>query len=478
VTPNSQEEVRRGPVPAAQQDAESSFRTLAESLPQLVWTTRPDGFHDYFNRRWTEFTGLDPAESMGDRWVERLHPEDRAVALERWHAALASGEPYEVEYRIQGHDGRFRWFLGRALPIRDGSGRILRWFGTCTDIEGQKRAEEALRRLDEQHRLALEAAELGTWDYTIVTGIVSFDARACRLFGLAADGIRSLPLEKSFARIHEADRDRVRERLAAALDPVTGGRFDAEYRLLSADGPSRWLHVRGQTFFSGEGSARRATRISGILSDVTQRRSADEAQQLLTRELNHRVKNLFAIANGMVSMTARSAKTPREMAEALRGRLGALSRAHELVRPAFAAAHQPGSGAQMGELIGAILAPYAQPGSDRLRLEGPTVPVGANTTTSLALVLHELATNAAKYGSLSAPEGQLAIRWSVDAREVSLTWTEVGGPPLPEAPGPEGFGSLLARKSIAGQLGGTLDYDWRSDGLKVTMILPLDRLSA
>ena len=462
---------------AAHED-DSPFRLLAESLPQLVWTTRPDGWHDYFNARWHEFTGLDPAGLVGERWAEVIHPDDRPLARERWRQALSSGGAYEIEYRIRDAAGAYRWFLGRALPIRDESGAILRWFGTCTDIDAQKQAEEALRRLDEQHRLALEVAELGTWDYEVSDGAITGDRRACALVGQEVTGIRSLPLEETLASIHEEDRPRVKELVKAALDAGSVGRYDAEYRIVRPDGSVRWLHARGQTTFAGEGADRRAVRLSGVIGDVTGRRASEEMQHLLTRELNHRVKNLFAIANGMVSMTARTAKSTKDMADALRGRLGALSRAHELVRPAIAAANQNAQATTIEQLAAAILAPYTETagGHKRLVLEGPAVRVGSQTTTSLALVLHELATNAAKYGCLSAASGQLVIRWTTREDAVDLTWTEGGGPPVAEEPTFEGFGSQLARKSITGQLGGTLELDRQRTGLVVRMILPLDRL--
>jgi PAS domain S-box-containing protein len=460
------------------QETEDQFRVLAETLPQLVWTARPDGYHDYFNRRWYEFTGLPRDEPVGSGWSGVVHEEDRSRARQRWNEALASGDLYDVEYRLRGKDGTYRWFLCRALPIRGPSGEIRRWFGTCTDIEAQKQAEEALRRLDEQHRLALEAAELGTWDYSPLTGLISWDERSCSLFGIATADLRSLPFEEALARMHPDDAPRVRDGVAAALDPASDGHFEAEYRILPANGGLRWLHARGQTFFAGERPTRRAIRLSGVISDVTRRRNSEEAQQLLTRELNHRVKNLFAIASGMVSMTARTAKSTKDMAEALRGRLGALSRAHELVRPVTAPSHPPGQATDLSQLVRAILAPYAPiETQNRLQVEGEPVPVGANTTTSLALVLHELATNAAKYGCLSTPDGRLAIRWQVCSETVHLTWSESGGPAVGEAPSLEGFGSQLADKSITGQLGGTLVREWRSEGLLVTMTLALDRLA-
>jgi two-component sensor histidine kinase len=204
----------------------------------------------------------------------------------------------------------------------------------------------------------------------------------------------------------------------------------------------------------------------------------EEGQKLLTRELNHRVKNLFAIANGMVSMTARTAKDTKDMANALRGRLSALSRAHELVQPVAAGEMGAGPDVEFARLIEAVLEPYRQSGQNRIAIEGPSVLVGSNTTTSLALVLHELATNAAKYGCLSCPEGELVIRWALQDENVDLLWTESGGPPIESPPTFEGFGTQLSQRSITGQLGGTLEREWRLEGLRVHMILPLNRLSA
>lgn len=463
---------------AVLQDAESQLRTLAETLPQLVWTAGPDGGHDYFNRRWSEYSGQKPNEAVGMGWISVVHQEDAPRVAELWQLALRTGKLFEAEFRLRAGNGRFRWFLGRALPIRDASGRILRWFGTCTDIDAQKRAEEALSRLDEQHRLALEAAEMGTWDYGPASGVMSWDERSCALFGIATKELRSLSYENTLAQIHPDDRDRVRELMEAALDPRSDGRYEAEYRILHPDGAPRWLHARGQAFFAGEGANRRAVRLSGVISDVTDRRAAEEAQQLLTRELNHRVKNLFAIATGLVSMTARSAKSTKDMAEALRGRLAALARAHELVRPAQIPGRQGSEPISLRSLVSAIVEPYASSSDGgRIALLGPEVDIGPNTTTSLALVLHELATNAAKYGCLSGAEGKLTVEWSLDGTRVGLHWSEAGGPSLAKPPEFEGFGSLLARKSITGQLGGALDYDWRPDGLRVDMRLPLERLS-
>jgi PAS domain S-box-containing protein len=452
---------------------ESQFAVLAERLPQLVWWTRPDGYHDYFNRRWYEITGLTPAQSLGHRWRAIVHPDDLATVDARWKEALASGGPYEAEYRLRAASGHYCWVLSRGLPDRNAAGEVERWFGTCTIIDAQKRAEESRHALEEQYRLALVAAKLGTWRIELESGTISWDEGSCALFDLPIDGLMSMKLDEALEHIHPDDRDDVRAKIAAATAPDSNGLYEVECRTILADGSIRWTRSNGRVFFTEDEAVPRIAGLSGVISDITDRRIAAEAQELLTRELTHRVKNLFAIANGMVSMTARTAKDTKEMATALRGRLGALSRAHELVQPLAAS-----SGAHVGldELITAVLSPYTQDESIQVEVAGPAVSVGANTTTSLALVLHELATNAAKYGCLSRPRGHLAIHWTVTESGVEVTWRETGGPTINAAPAFEGFGSQLAERSIAGQLGGSLDRDWNSEGLCIRMTLPFDRL--
>lgn len=139
-------------------ESEERFRFLAELIPHLVWSTRPDGYHDYYNQRWFEYTGLTYEDTKGPGWNEVLHPDDRERAWERWRRSLESGEPYSIEYRFRRHDGEYRWFLGLALPlVRDGA--IERWFGTCTDIQDLKDAEAALRESERELREARETAE-------------------------------------------------------------------------------------------------------------------------------------------------------------------------------------------------------------------------------------------------------------------------------------------------------------------------------
>ncbi len=146
----------------ALRESEARFRQLAEAMPQIVWVARPDGYTYYCNRRWYDYTGLTSEESVGYGWADRLHPDDRQRSLDRWNEAARTGEPYEIDYRIRAADGSYRWFLGRALPARDSAGRVLRWFGTCTDVDDKRRAEEALKEGDRRKDafLAMLAHEL------------------------------------------------------------------------------------------------------------------------------------------------------------------------------------------------------------------------------------------------------------------------------------------------------------------------------
>ena len=215
-----------------------------------------------------------------------------------------------------------------------------------------------------------------------------------------------------------------------------------------------------------------------IVSETTERVVAQERQRLLLQETNHRLKNLFAMVDAMIGLSVRSAKTPQEFAQALRGRLAALLRAKELVRPGIMGSeHAARERTTVDALVRTILQPYDNDTSKRISASGPNVVVGATTVTSLALALHESATNAVKYGSLSKPNGAIAIKWETQGDCFYLDWEETGGPAIIVTPNARGFGSTLTERSIISQLGGKIEYDWQRTGLKLRIIVPLDRLS-
>lgn len=217
--------------------------------------------------------------------------------------------------------------------------------------------------------------------------------------------------------------------------------------------------------------------VTGIFAegyDVTERVRSEEQQRLLLRELNHRVKNLFAIVGGIVSLSARTAGDPKVMAVDIRARLDALARANDLIRPGLMGPTEAMTGAtDLERLADTVLRPWLDAGTDRVSLSGPHIALGGHALTSIALVLHETATNAAKYGALSAPGGRVDLVWRTEGETLLLVWSETGGPPVARAAEQTGFGSLLVGRSIEGQLGGSIRRNWLPDGLRIEIALPL-----
>lgn len=325
-------------------DSDRMFRTLADTMPQMVWSTLPDGFHDYYNARWYEYTGVPVGSTDGEAWSGMFHPDDQDRAWGRWSRSLETGEPYEIEYRLRHHSGEYRWTLGRALPIRDQNGAVMRWIGTCTDIHEQK--------------LMMEEREM------------------------------------------------------------------------------------------------------------------------IAHELSHRIKNIFSVIVGLIGLSARQHPEIRAVADDLRDRILALGRAHDFVRP-HSADSAPQVGQGQGRLWGVleqIFAPYREGGHSRITLSGDNPLIDDRSATPLALLFHEIATNAAKYGALSAEQGAVSIHIEQDGRDIRMDWRERGGPPVAPA-GSEGFGSRLMTLSVERQLGGRLKRTWNPEGLEISLWIPIRSMS-
>jgi two-component sensor histidine kinase len=247
------------------------------------------------------------------------------------------------------------------------------------------------------------------------------------------------------------------------------GAYEIDFRILLGE-HVRWVSARGL----GNDEGLYKGQMSGVFLDVTGRKQAEEGHELLAGEMSHRVKNLLAIAAGLTNLTSRSSSSVEDMAKELTARLTALGRAHDLVRPLPG---NQGRAALLGDLIAVLLAPYDDSAafSGRIRVAVPRMGIGEQAATTLALVIHELATNSFKYGALSATSGTLDISGMSSDRNVCITWTERGGPTV--SPGSDGYGSKLLNRSVTGQLGGTLNTDWSSEGVIVTLNLDSEKLS-
>jgi len=322
----------------AASESDERFRILADTMPQMVWSTRPDGYHDYYNARWYEFTGMPAGSTDGEAWNGMFHPDDQPLAWERWRRSLETGEPYEIEYRLRAANGEYRWTLGRAMPMRDAEGRIVRWFGTCTDIHEQK-----------------------------------------------------------------------------------------------------------------------------LLLDQ---------REMISQELSHRIKNIFSIIAGMISLQARRNPDFKAIAQDLRDRIVALGRAHDYVRPHSRASRGGRRANSLQGMLAELFSPYAVDGKARVIVGGDDPPIDDRSATPLALAFHELATNAAKYGALSTVDGAVAVDIRVRGDAVVIGWTETGGPPIEADPVQDGFGSQLVEISAVRQLGATIERDWRRDGLALVLTVP------
>lgn len=323
-------------------ESDARFNTLADALPHMVWSTLPDGFHDYYNARWYEFTGVPAGSTDGEAWNGMFHPDDQERAWTRWRRSLETGEPYEIEYRLRHHSGEYRWTLGRAMPMRGSDGQIVRWIGTCTDIDDSKRQAEQV--------------------------------------------------------------------------------------------------------------------------------------EVLSRELSHRIKNIFAVLAGLIGMSARRRPEHQAFAKELQDRVSALGRAHEFVRPHSDNSMPQSSPGSLHGVMREILSPYPALDEGRVKIEGDDVAVDDRGATPLALLAHELATNACKYGALCLPEGRVEIRSVRKGDGLELRWSERGGPKITAQPERTGFGSKLIELSIVNQLGGQINRSWDEEGLVAIVTVPVKNL--
>jgi two-component sensor histidine kinase len=318
-------------------------------------------------------------------------------------------------------------------------------------------------------RLAVEAACVALWSWNVDDNSFAMDGRAFELWDLP--WAEAVQFEELSARIHPADRDRVRAAFIATRSVC--GSYEIDFRVIIGE-EIRWISARGQ----GADAGIVDRHMFGIFLDVTGRKQAEEGSELLAGEMSHRVKNLLAIAAGLTTLTSRSAASIEEMTRELTQRLSALGRAHDLVRPLPG---EQGKAALLGDLLAVLLAPYDDSGafSGRIRVAVPRMGVGERAATTLAMVIHELATNSVKHGALSSDAGALDISSNAidDDDTLCLMWAETGGPAMSGQPEMRGFGSKMISRSVASQLGGSLDYDWQAAGLVATLRMRKSRLA-
>jgi len=332
--------------------------------------------------------------------------------------------------------------------------------GRVADRTAELEASAArLQESEQQLRLATEAAEIGLWDVDNISETLFWPPRVKAMFGISPD----VPVSMAdfYSGLHPDDRDLTAAAYATACDPEKRALYDVEYRTIGKeDGVVRWVAAKGRGLFDDEG---RCIRVLGTAVDITERKQADERQLLLAREVDHRARNALAVVQAIVRLTRSSTK--EGYIKSVEGRIHALAQAHTLL------SESRWQGADVGRLVMEEVAPYSGD-SARVQLDGMPIALSPERSQNLALVLHELATNSAKYGALSVPEGRLAIRWSIEEGALNLRWEETGGPPV-VAPHAHGFGTKIINASIRGQVGGNVAWDWRPSGLHCALQIPL-----
>jgi PAS domain S-box-containing protein len=319
--------------------------------------------------------------------------------------------------------------------------------------------EESTSRLveSEQRRsMAIAAGKMGSWDWDWVNGDWMWDEGQYQIFGVDPQTFHVTPATVQ-TLLHPGDVGELRKAMAQFAKGTRS--YEAEFRINRPDGEIRWCVGTAAATLDRDG---RVVRVSGVTVDITERKRAEERQNLLTREVDHRAKNALALAQSIVRLTR--AGDVKAYVQAVEGRINALARVHTIL------SLSSWQGAEIKKLIIEELAPYSVGG--QIKINGSEVQLQPATAQTLALALHELVTNSAKYGALSTLSGQLSIMWQVQANTLVLSWEETGGP-LVRKPEVRGFGTRSLMTSIESQLGGEALFDWRSEGLVCRLSVPL-----
>ena len=430
------------------------FRALANSIAQLAWMADASGYIFWYNKRWFDYTGSTLEEAEGWGWRAVHHPEHVERVVKKISECFRTGEEWEDTFPLRGVDGAYRWFLSRAHPVRDDQGRITVWCGTNTDITDEldyrQRLEKKARLIDLSHEAILVRDmddRIERWN----TGCVE-------LFGYT----REEALGAKCDELLKSEFPNNKSEVEASLKET--GFWSGELRHLAKDGSPVWVDSRQQLLhFDGQSVVIECDR------DITDRRADDEVRNLLIGELTHRVRNSLAIVQALARQTGRRATSVCNFLHDFGGRIEAMSSAHNLLSEA------QWHGVDMRALIESQTTALFGP-DHAVSISGAQVILSAQTAMQLVLILHELATNAEKFGALSDTCGRLDVSWE-DVRgepgKVEVEWRESGGPRV-SAPNSKGFGlSLIERSKNLPYL--VMNMEFAPTGLVCRMKIDADR---
>lgn len=393
------------------------------------------------------------------------HPDDLPVTSAQAAAALGAAGPsrQHYEYRIMRADtGEVRWVRAEGEAVFEADEKLsnaVRYLGTIEDIHDRKTAELALADAERRQRLAIDAARMALWEYEIGTGTIKASPELNRLFGFGEAEDRGLA---DFVGCYLAgEQDRVRNTAREAL--AEGRRdFEVEFRIRRADGAERWMLLRAEVV---PGAGGEFERVIGAVMDIDERKRSSMRQELLLRELNHRVNNSLSVVQAIAGQTFREDVPVRLALRAFLGRLGALAAANHAALGVDAE-----DALSLCDLVECIVAPYRDEGADPFTIECADVRLPAALAVPLALALHELCTNAAKYGALRTTEGSISITCTENETAAVLEWKERGSLSS-SAAGAPGFGSRLLKEVLPRQFL-YLEHTAEADGVRCRIAIP------
>ena len=404
--------------------------------------------------------------SARNDFVKRVHPDDRASLKTRMRELRPGDASYALSFRYVRPDGRQVWLEEAAKGEFDATGRLLCIKGLTRDITQRKNAELALSERNMQLALAGRAALVGSYTYDVNKGAMQVSEGYAAIHGLP-EGTTETSYGEWRVRVHPEDLERAEGiRDQAFIDRRKED--NAEYRIVLSTGEIRWIERRGSTSYGEDG---RPERVVGVNIDITERKRAEERLRVLIAELDHRVKNVLATVSAIITQTQEASSSHADFVTALNRRINSLARTHELL------SESNWRGASLVEIVRREFAPYA---TGNAEAKGPNVTLKAEATQAVATVLHELTTNAAKYGAFSNRNGRVLVQWrwlqNGSHDRLVIEWQETGGAPVP-APSQSGYGTSIIRELIPFELGGTVDLVFASEGIGCRLEIPAHWIS-
>ena len=403
---------------------------------------------------------IDPIEQWVDKYILlEDRPEVSAVIAK----AIGTKSMFELEHRVQAANGNVTWVLSRAVPILGDDGEIVEWFGAAADVSTRKGAEARLRESEERFAQFAASSSDALWIRDAMTLAMEYTSPAIQtIYGIAPDAILG-DLQRWVELIVPEDRDTA---IAHIEQAQLGASVTHEFRIRRpVDGEVRWIMNTDFPLCDAEG---RVQRIGGIAQDITEAKRSAIRLEVLVNELQHRARNLLGVVTAIADRTVKQGGS----VEAFEVRLQALSRAQGLLS-------KSGSDTvEVGVLVRAELAAHANGASGRVSIAGPEVPLAARQVQNFALALHELTTNAVKYGALKGATGRLMITWKVvldgrERRRLALDWVESGITIVPDTAPRRGYGTELIQEALAYALQATVAYELGPDGVRCRIEMPI-----